>query len=68
MNADAQNLKKVNNIVDQLAGGATQLKQVKNFNVILDDFYCTIQFFSYQILISVFIATTGKYDRFGTGE
>ena len=26
--ADANNLKKVNNIVDQLAGGATQLKKV----------------------------------------
>ena len=28
MTADAKNLKKVNNIVDQLAGGATQLKKV----------------------------------------
>lgn len=33
LNADAKNLKKVNNIVDQLAGGATQLKKVNEIKI-----------------------------------
>ena len=40
LNADAKNLKKVNNIVDQLAGGATQLKKVNEIKIISHFFNC----------------------------
>ena len=40
LNADAKNLKKVNNIVDQLAGGATQLKKVNEIKIMNYFFNC----------------------------
>ena len=42
LNTDAKNLKKVNNIVDQLAGGATQLKKVNEISMINYFFNCEI--------------------------